>query len=278
MISVLSNLSAEQFDEKCKTWLERQEALNNLILGIVYGLLQRPAAQRAEHHLWVLEEGGQAAGAALWTPPYKLVLTEMSPGCLEALALGVRKSHPSMPGAVGPKATVEAFARLWGGEGLLSRGPEHSMRLYELRRVEPVPAPPGGMRPAREGELDLLAHWSGELNREANLTESIDERARVEGHFREDRLFVWDDGGPAALAGYGLTPPGGARVYMVYTPPDKRRRGYATALTAALSRKLLDSGRKTCFLYTDLSNPTSNSIYQKIGYRPVRDWDVYAFS
>ena len=63
----------------------------------------------------------------------------------------------------------------------------------------------------------------------------------------------------------------------VYTPPDCRNRGYASACVAELSRRLLDEGRAFCCLYTDASNPTSNSIYQKIGYKLVADSSHYAF-
>ena len=64
--------------------------------------------------------------------------------------------------------------------------------------------------------------------------------------------------------------------YSVYTPPALRRRGFASALVAAVSAVGLASGKEVCVLYTDLANPTSNSIYQKIGYRPVCDWVDYA--
>ena len=69
----------------------------------------------------------------------------------------------------------------------------------------------------------------------------------------------------------------GISVSFVYTPPEFRRRGYATACVAELSRLLLESGRQFCSLFTDLANPTSNHIYQQIGYRPVADFDQYSF-
>ena len=91
-------------------------------------------------------------------------------------------------------------------------------------------------------------------------------------------LVLWaDEGTPVSFAGYGGPTPNGIRVGPVYTPPELRRRGYASALTAALTRTLLDRGRKFCFLFTDLANPTSNSIYQRIGYRPVSDADQWVF-
>ena len=63
----------------------------------------------------------------------------------------------------------------------------------------------------------------------------------------------------------------------MYTPPPARGRGYASALVAEASQLQLDAGRRFCFLFTDLANPTSNHIYQAIGYEPVRDVDEYRF-
>ena len=90
-------------------------------------------------------------------------------------------------------------------------------------------------------------------------------------------MYLWADGEPVAMAGTSGQTPNGARVGPVYTPPALRGRGYASACTAALSQLLLDEGRRFCFLYTDLSNPTSNKIYQAIGYRPVCNADMYTF-
>jgi predicted GNAT family acetyltransferase len=83
-------------------------------------------------------------------------------------------------------------------------------------------------------------------------------------------VLLWEhDGEIVSFAGWGGPTPNGARVGPVYTPPELRGRGYATAATAELSRRLLASGRRFCFLYTDLANPTSNAIYERIGYRRV---------
>ena len=79
------------------------------------------------------------------------------------------------------------------------------------------------------------------------------------------------------MAGYAGPTPNGIRIGAVYTPPDLRRQGFASAVTASLSQHLLDQGRKFCFLFTDLLNPTSNKIYQQVGYRPVSDVDRYDF-
>jgi predicted GNAT family acetyltransferase len=90
-------------------------------------------------------------------------------------------------------------------------------------------------------------------------------------------VYVWEDGEPVSLAGYGGPTPNGIRIGPVYTPPAYRGRGYASALTAELTSLLLSSGRRFCFLFTDLANPTSNRIYERIGYEPVTDIDEYRF-
>ena len=90
-------------------------------------------------------------------------------------------------------------------------------------------------------------------------------------------MFLWDIGQPVSLAARSRHTTHGINVGPVYTPPAFRRRGYAGACVAALSQQMLDAGWEFCTLFTDLANPTSNSVYQKIGYRPVCDFDEYVF-
>jgi uncharacterized protein len=90
-------------------------------------------------------------------------------------------------------------------------------------------------------------------------------------------MYLWDDHEPVSMCGVGGETPHGVRIGPVYTPPRARRQGYASALVAEVSQVQLDRGRTFCFLFTDLANPTSNHIYQEIGYEPVRDVEVYRF-
>ena len=92
-------------------------------------------------------------------------------------------------------------------------------------------------------------------------------------------LYLWVDGAgqPVTMVGYQGPTPHGMRIGPVYTPPAQRRKGYASACTAAVTQYLLDGGRQFCFLFTDLANPTSNHIYQEIGYQPVVDVEMYSF-
>jgi predicted GNAT family acetyltransferase len=98
-------------------------------------------------------------------------------------------------------------------------------------------------------------------------------------HAPDPGLYLWEDplGTPVCLVATGGRTPNGIRIGPVYTPPGRRGRGYASALTAAVSTVRLGSGARVCFLYTDLANPTSNRIYQNVGYEPVCDAAEFRF-
>ena len=93
----------------------------------------------------------------------------------------------------------------------------------------------------------------------------------------EAGFWIWEDGEPVSLAGFSGPTPNGIRIGPVYTPEDRRRRGYATRLVAEMSAHQLAAGRRFCFLYTDLANPTSNAVYERIGYRRVCESDEIGF-
>jgi predicted GNAT family acetyltransferase len=130
----------------------------------------------------------------------------------------------------------------------------------------------------------LILEWIKAFNRDALDEEIEDERAertfnRHVASTDATGIYVWEEAGEVVSIAAGTRPtPNGISIGLVYTPPEKRRKGYASACVAALSQRLLDSGYTFCSLYTDLANPTSNHIYQEIGYRPLCDADDYVFS
>jgi len=266
-------------------FLAAREAEHNLIFGITAGLTTNPEMWPEPPYLAAVTDRDRVLLATIRTPPYNLVLSEIDDEAFLAPILpdlAADSAGANLPGVLGPDPGVEAFARAWSAQ--TGRPYRRSMgeRILRLKQVRPVARPAGAMRPAAETDRPLLAAWLTAFAREAVPDEPPPEpdpaidRYLGGGNLRGLRL--WEDGGRVvSLAGFGGPTPNGARVGPVYTPPGLRSRGYATALVADLSAERLRSGRRFCFLFTDLANPTSNHIYQEIGYEPVRDVAVYRF-
>ena len=271
---------AAAFLEVATPLLVADEPRHNLLLGLAGTLRDDPAAY-SEHRLWLVRERRQVVCAALRTPPYNLVLsrpaTDSAVGCLASAI------DEDLPGVTAALPEAEAFADAWAAKTGLTPRRRMAQGVYALERVLPVPAPGGAMRPAGATDRPLLVDWLEAFGREA-LPEGSGSAEDIES-FVDHRLaaagtgfVLWEDAGdPASVGGYGGRTPNGIRIGPVYTPPELRGRGYASALTAELSAQLLAEGRTFCFLYTDLANPTSNRIYERIGYERVCESAEIAF-
>jgi uncharacterized protein len=263
--------------------LERDEARNQLPLGIAGNLMERPDEFEVVR-FWVVREGDEPVAAAVRTAPFNLVLGDpSSEAALGPLLDAVVADDPEVPGIVGNVPFVEPAAeRLAGASGrsaerILSQG------VYGLTAVRDVARAPGEPHTAGPTDRGLLLDWL-----RAFVTESVpdpDEAFRrlertLESRFGIESAGFWlwqDEGRPVSLAGFSGPTPTGIRIGPVYTPPELRRRGYATTLVADLSAWLLGRGHRACFLYTDLANPTSNRIYVEIGYERVCDAMEFVF-
>jgi predicted GNAT family acetyltransferase len=263
-------------------FLAAREAEHNLVLGLSSRLENTPLLYGEPAYLAVLEDDGEVVAAALRTPPHNLVLSEIDrPAAVELIAADVRSAYDALPGVVGPKEQVKEFVAVWeaatGAKGRLDR----EQRAFRAERVDPPQSVSGRMRPYDDRDFDLAVRWMDAFVDEAlghpepETSSEFVERRKADP---DGGLVIWEDGETVSMAGFGGRTPNGIRIGPVYTPPEQRRRGYGSALTAALTEQLLDGGKQFCFLFTDLANPTSNRIYQQIGYRPVADIDLWAFT
>ena len=281
---VLTPSGPGEFLARAGPLLEAAEARHNLILGIAGVLRDRPEAY-PEFHLWVVEEAGGPVAAALITPPHNLVLADAVAGAVGPLTAAVRESGVPLAGVVGNRPTVDRFLEAWQSLTGVTARLHMAQGVFSLERVRPVPPAPGAARPAGPADRALVVEWLEAFTAEAMPHESfVRERTErsvdrvLEGDPHQAGIWLWQDGpGPVSLVAYGSPTPGGIRIGPVHTPPEWRRRGYATCLVAAVSAGLLERGRRHCFLYTDLANPTSNAIYRRIGYEQVAESAEYGF-
>lgn len=274
VIGVVRYRDATAFLTAAGEFLLSAESENNLILGIALELANQEPLPESPAYFAAVFRGQRMEGCAFSNVPDRLGITAMPGDVIASLASDAGLICREVTSVGGPEPAVarfaSGFAAATGRQALLGM----RMRIHELRSVTPpVRLAPGRLRPARESEADVLTPWVGDmLSLIGDSREAADlARERIRG----GSLFVWDDGGPVSMAGWTGKTPNGVRVNFVYTPVALRGRGYATALVAALSRHLLDQGNRYCCLYTDLANPTSNAIYQRIGYRPIRDAALY---
>lgn len=256
------------------------EARHNLLLGIAGNVRDHPGLYR-EFRGWVVEDGGRVVGAALQTPPHNLVVARpAAKDALEALVVALGNERIELPGVTGALPEADSFADAWVARTGLGRSPRMRQGVYRLTRVRPVEGVPGRPRNATAADRSLLLEWVQAFAEESFA--DADPRAAVrQVDARLDLgaggFAFWEDDRPVSLAGWGGKTPNGIRIGPVYTPPSLRRRGYASALTASVSKDLLAAGNRFCFLYTDLANPTSNRIYVDVGYEPVCESVDYAF-
>ena len=223
---------------------------------------------------WSRSPDGGVDAAFSQTPPFPVLFSAMPRSAAASLAGSLSRLGRRVPGVTGAAGAAQAFAARWRedtGQCAQVQDRERLFRLGEL--VPPSPPPSGRARTAGAADHGLIAGWFGEFAREAGtpLGDAADQLSY-------GGLTLWEDGGTAvAVAGTTRQVAGMARVAPVYTPPQHRRHGYAAAATAAVSQAARDAGAAEVVLFTDLANPTSNALYQRLGYRPVEDHVVLSF-
>jgi uncharacterized protein len=268
-IKILQTKDSLEFSKNAVPLLLENEAENCLILGICKRLQDNPNAY-PDATFWIIQNENEVVGAAWITPPHPLGLTRMPPEALPHLISDVLERTEKPSGIIGPKSVGDKFSQAWRKTTRAHLSLAEEQRIYRLDRVTGGSKAEGSMRLATENDLDLLHKWDAQFIADCGLNGNSTETATRA--IAAKNRYLWEvDGQPKSMAGFTGPTPSGIRVNFVYTPKELRGKGYASAVVSALSQKLLDEGKKFCFLYTDLANPTSNSIYQKIGYRPVSD-------
>ncbi len=260
-----------EFFNRCRAFLMAAEAEHNLILGLADALVSGGHDFAEPIYLAWAEARGDVQGIAFRTPPFKVGVSRLPLAAIPLLAADLAEVFESLPAVMGPEASARALAEAWATPRGLAARPGMRLRIHELKSVRDLgPGALGQMRPATMADQALAAAWIGAFADETRIPGSDPEQAAVR-LIEDDRLRVWDDQGLVSMAAISGATDTAARVGYVYTPPECRGRGYATALVADLSREILASGRRSAFLYTDLANPISNRIYARIGYEPISD-------
>jgi predicted GNAT family acetyltransferase len=259
--------------------------------GLIYSIARLVAANL--HHygdevpqFYIVFDDTGISTLAWRTPPYLVGVAWHAGDTHEAVSLligSIRRRWPVIPGVTGHREVADVFAEKWSKEYETSIKAVQSQRTYRLDSVNDIPEAPGLMRSATLEDRELVFDWTRAFAVDTNQANQEADRAIGErlilSRIENGEIKLWEDAGrPVSMAAKIRPTDHGMSVGLVYTPPGLRRMGYATTCVAGVCRETLKSGYDFCTLSTDLSNPTSNSIYMKIGFRPVCDSAQYTFS
>jgi predicted GNAT family acetyltransferase len=278
---VTTYTNTEVFLRDTQAALESNEAANSLMLGVCGRLARHPERSKVAPCLKTVADETGLILAAMMTPPHKLVVYGHQgdlDGGTRLLVTELLREGWQVPGVLGPSEAAKRLAEQWAAVTGKGYDVEQQQRVYELREVtSPVPER-GRLRPATEADIKLVARWWCAFQVDI-FGQADQEEAGQAVAFRIEQgdIYLWEDQRPLSMAMRTRPTRKGISIATVYTPPQLRRRGYATACVGELSRTLLDAGWEFCTLFADVSNAPANRAYQRIGYRPVCDYDEYTF-
>ncbi|MFN8609751.1 MAG: GNAT family N-acetyltransferase [Vulcanimicrobiota bacterium] len=256
--------------ERLRNFLEQREAENHLFLGV---LSSAPEGTRPV----LVEENEEIKAACIFVERNVVAAGDR----LRAAQL-VSQWEIDAPGVVARADLASAWSEQWTKKRGCQAHLAVSQRIFRLNKVIRPGPTPGRLRLAGLEDLAILTEWIEGFDREA-LAHERSPRAQIESwavrRARSGMTYFWEvEGRPVSMAALARPSRNAICVNLVYTPEADRGRGYASAVVAGVSQEGLDQGFEFCTLYTDLSNPTSNSIYAKLGYQPVCDSRHYQFT
>jgi uncharacterized protein len=272
-VTVLATDDPGEVLDRAHVHLVSEPVLHNLITGLLHARVARPEPGR----YWVVERDGAAAGVVLQSPVgFFATTTPMTTEHTTAAVDAIVDAGTELPGVNAEAATAARFAGHWTERTGRAAHADQGQRIYALEPPALARPTTGGPRLAEGTDRDLLVEWMAAFHAEAGEGPGTPDEM-VQRRLANRDLWLWEDEVPVSLAGISAPVAGVSRVGPVYTPRPVRGRGYASALVAAVSAAATEAGNG-CMLYTDLSNPVSNSIYRAIGYRAVAEALRYRFA
>ncbi len=280
-MKVIEYSDAAAFLERTRSFLESDQALYGMVLGVAERLLEGHRYGTPDPWFAVVEEGPYLRAVVTHTAPRPLMVACAELEAITPLVKHMQETGRELNGVVGPADTVPFISGRWAHIHGIEQHVKMNLRLFCLDKVVPPSDPAAGeMVNATAGDLTWLDAWTDGFITDCHLPPNDPGLPSPAVNLIEkDCLFLWkDETGPKAMAAFNRETPDSYSVSWVYTPRESRGKGYASALVAAVSQHALDSGKKFTSLYTDLANPTSNKIYQEVGYRHYCDFQHVDFS
>ena len=271
---------AVAFRDRVRPLLLKDEARHGLPLGVLDRLCAGLAFSDAPPFMALETRDDGTAPIALMTPPFPLQLHCADVAFADLVIDHLLATRLDDIGGVmaDPDLVAHVTARVVAATGRAHRT-QYRQALHRLDAVRVVPANvPGQPRRARPDDERRLCDWLHAFHLECGMIEAKAGPPATLSAAHDGSAWVWDDDGVVAMTLYLRDTPRGVALGYVYTPPAARGRGYASALVAAMSQAALDDGKDFLVLFTDLSNPVSNRIYQRVGFDRFAEFQVELFA
>ncbi|MFD3591948.1 GNAT family N-acetyltransferase [Nocardia sp. NPDC058640] len=266
---------AAGFLDRAQSLLRRDPLRHTVIATAATNRINGRAGDMSTHFVSITDSAGEIVGFAQCTDG-AVYLGELPADILSSLIEAFAAQRITLRSVEGDAADAEAFAANWSKINDGTYRETFSARLFRLGDLL-VPDAAGIPRLATVDDVSLCRTMIEEFSAESGAPHRLDEKA-VRRRIEAGALWLWDrDGTPVTLVARHPVVMGWARIGPVYTPPRHRGNGYASALTATVAGRIRDEGAGAC-LFTDLANPTSNKIYQRIGFEQVRDFVNYGLT
>jgi predicted GNAT family acetyltransferase len=265
----------DEFSSVARSFLAAEPERNTLPITVLDAVLAGRFRDGPPSFGWH-HDASSIDGAFLVTPPFDLIVVS-EPVAASGLGDQLRTDRFAVPGVNAEPEVAAAFSSTYlAGE---NAEVETQMVLYRLEKlVEPPIKASGSSRAAAVADFDLCLDWFNEMRAEVGTGPTGDQSDLVRRRIDDALIQLWVSGDEVvSLAGRAPDAAGVARIGPVYTPPQWRRNGFASAVTHACARDAIDAGAKGVVLFTDLANPTSNAIYQTVGFRPIGERVVLRF-
>lgn len=265
-------------------FLLQNEAENNLIFSFLNSLKENPRRFGNKPPLLISIIDSKEIKLIFVMPPPVYCTFSFTDNfdLIEFLIEQLSKSNYHLSGVLTFKEGAKKFAEMWCKKKGLKNRVVRNERVYKLENVSEGTIGKRKIVVVSKNDESLVLQWSRDFILEAapETKENVLEKIlfNIKKDIKKKKVYMLlDNNIPVTIVRKSGKTPNGNLVDLVYTPPSLRKKGFATESVAHLSKLLLDEGNKFCFLFTDLINPISNSIYQKIGYKPIIDVDHYEF-
>lgn len=258
-----------------QTWFEEVHpflAANRYRYQLLLGIGSALGADPKGTWLATVKQDDELVGVALKSPDFKVLLSDMPEAAVSPLLEALAKAHANLPGVHASPELARAVARRWAERMGVAMRDGRRQRVHILHELNaPLRPSTGSARLATEADVELVHGWIDAFLDEVGGEHMPNKLEGTHRRIAQGQVVIWDDPAPVSMAARVRELSDGAAVSLVYTPPASRGKGYASHVVYEVTKRILDDGKSFATLYTDLDNPTSNSIYAQLGYQGVAD-------